>query len=64
MGRDLKSVVIIDNSPSCYMFHPSNAIAVTSWFNDPNDNELLGLIPFLKDLRAVENVTLILNKND
>jgi RNA polymerase II subunit A small phosphatase-like protein len=45
------------------MFHPSNAIAVTSWFNDPNDKELFELIPFLKDLITVDNVTLILNKN-
>lgn len=46
------------------MFHPSNAIPVTSWFNDLNDKELYELIPFLKDLRDVDNVTLILNKNN
>lgn len=64
LGRDLKDIIIIDNSPSCYMYHPSNAIPVTSWFNDSNDKELFELIPFLKDLVTVDNVTLILNKND
>ena len=61
LGRDLKDTIIIDNSPSCYMFHPTNAIPISSWFNDPNDTELLDLIPFLEDLKMVENVTLVLD---
>ncbi|KAI8907941.1 carboxy-terminal domain RNA polymerase II polypeptide A small phosphatase 1-like protein [Gorgonomyces haynaldii] len=63
LGRDLKSTIIIDNSPSCYMFHPANAIPVTTWFDDPNDTELLDLIPFLEDLRFVENVTTVLDNS-
>ena len=57
----MKHVIIIDNSPSCYMFHPTNAIPITSWFNDENDNELKELIPFLKELDSVDNVTLVLD---
>lgn len=53
LGRDLRSVIIIDNSPASYMFHTTNAIPITSWFNDVNDTELLDLIPFLEDLNKV-----------
>lgn len=60
LGRDLKNVIIIDNSPTCYMFHPSNAIPISSWFEDQNDTELLDLIPFLEDLKLVDNVTSVL----
>ena len=61
LGRDLKNVIIIDNSPISYMFHPTNAVPITSWFNDANDAELLDLIPFLEDLRMVENVMTVLD---
>lgn len=62
IGRDLKSVVLIDNSPASYIFHPSNAIPITSWFNDPHDTELFDLIPFLEDLKHVDNVTFVLDQ--
>lgn len=42
LGRDLNKVIIIDNSPASYIFHPDNAVACYSWFDDPNDTQLLG----------------------
>ncbi|KAJ8331539.1 hypothetical protein BDV3_000677 [Batrachochytrium dendrobatidis] len=63
LGRNLKDVIIIDNSPSCYLFHPANAIPITSWFEDPSDAELLDLIPFLEDLKLVDNVTVVLDNS-
>jgi len=42
LGRDLTKVIIIDNSPASYLFHPDNAVPCTSWFDDPHDKELLG----------------------
>ncbi|KAJ3416628.1 hypothetical protein HDV05_000910 [Chytridiales sp. JEL 0842] len=60
LGRDLKDVIILDNSPASYIFHPSNAIPISSWFNDPNDTELVDLIPFLEDLKLVEDVRSVL----
>jgi Dullard-like phosphatase family protein len=56
LGRDLKDVIIIDNSPSAYMFHPENAIAITSWYQSKIDRELARLIPLLTDLADVEDV--------
>ncbi|KAI8819615.1 HAD-like domain-containing protein, partial [Fimicolochytrium jonesii] len=61
LGRDLKDVIILDNSPASYIFHPTNAVPVSSWFNDPNDSELLELIPFLEDLKQIDDVTVVLD---
>ncbi|KAI9374832.1 hypothetical protein BJX61DRAFT_532091 [Aspergillus egyptiacus] len=50
VGRDLRDTIIIDNSPTSYIFHPQHAIPISSWFSDAHDNELLDLIPVLEDL--------------
>lgn len=62
LGRELKDVIIVDNSPICYMFHPANAIPITGWFDNPNDRELYELLPFLEDLKSIEDVALVLNQ--
>ncbi|ORX96004.1 NIF-domain-containing protein [Basidiobolus meristosporus CBS 931.73] len=61
LGRDIREVMILDNSPASYIFHPTNAVPVSSWFNDPHDTELLDLVPFLEDLKDVEDVTAVLD---
>lgn len=61
MGRDLKSVIILDNTPASYSFHPSNAVPVSTWFNDQHDSELIDLIPFLEDLAKVDDVVDVLD---
>lgn len=63
LGRDIRHVIIIDNSPASYMFHPENAVPIDSWFDDENDTELLDLIPFLEDMTKVDNVTTVLDTN-
>jgi len=60
LGRDLSQVVIIDNSPASYIFHPDNAVPVASWFDDMTDTELLDLIPFFEGLAKVDNVYKVL----
>lgn len=37
---------------------------MTSWFDDPNDTELLDLIPFFEGLSKVDNVLTILGQNN
>ncbi|KAG0225865.1 hypothetical protein BGW42_004059 [Actinomortierella wolfii] len=61
IGRDLRNTIIIDNSPASYIFHQTNAVPISSWFNDPHDTELLDLIPFLADLTVVNDVNPILD---
>ncbi|KAF9434384.1 hypothetical protein BGZ76_008099 [Entomortierella beljakovae] len=61
IGRDLKNTIIIDNSPASYIFHQTNAVPISSWFNDPHDTELLDLIPFLADMTVVDDVNPILD---
>ncbi|KAM0255676.1 hypothetical protein ACHAQJ_005520 [Trichoderma viride] len=63
VGRDLKDTIIIDNSPTSYIFHPQHAVPISSWFSDAHDNELLDLIPVLEDLAgpSVSDVSLVLD---
>uniref|UniRef100_A0AAQ4PZ87 protein-serine/threonine phosphatase n=1 Tax=Gasterosteus aculeatus aculeatus TaxID=481459 RepID=A0AAQ4PZ87_GASAC len=56
LGRDLNKVIIIDNSPASYIFHPENAVPVASWFDDMSDTELLDLIPFFERLSKVDDI--------
>jgi len=61
LGRPIADTIILDNSPASYIFHPNNAVPVSSWFNDPHDAELTDLIPFLADLTFVSDVRPILD---
>ncbi|RJE19760.1 phosphatase [Aspergillus sclerotialis] len=63
VGRDLRETIIIDNSPTSYIFHPQHAIPISSWFSDAHDNELLDLIPVLEDIAGahVRDVSLVLD---
>ena len=64
LGRDLHRVVIVDNSPASYIFHPDNAVPVASWFDNVHDTELRDLIPFFEKLSRVENIyTVLRNAN-
>jgi len=56
INRDLKQSIIIDNSPSSYMFHPENAIDCSSFIDDPNDCELGHIGKFLIGIKDVEDV--------
>jgi len=56
LGRDLKSTVIVDNSPTSYLFHPENAIPCETWFDDETDTELDDLTPILRDMTKCDNV--------
>jgi len=56
LGRDLNSSLIIDNSPTSYMFSQDNAIPIETWFDDPADTELPEMIPLLEQLSKTDNV--------
>lgn len=54
LGRNVEDCIIIDNSPTSYIFHPDYAIPVSSWFDDDTDTELLDLIPFFDVVQHFE----------
>eukprot|EP01126_Amoeba_proteus_P013991 TRINITY_DN1603_c0_g1_i19.p1 TRINITY_DN1603_c0_g1~~TRINITY_DN1603_c0_g1_i19.p1 ORF type:complete len:302 (-),score=52.60 TRINITY_DN1603_c0_g1_i19:155-1060(-) len=58
MGRDMKRILIIDNSPHAFAFNPESAIPCESWFDDYEDCELYDLIPILTGLaeESVEDI--------
>jgi len=56
IDRNLKQAIIIDNSPSSYIFHPENAIDCTSFIDDPNDRELDQIASFLTGIKDVKDV--------
>ena len=58
LNRNIKDIIIIDNSPTSYAFNPQNGIPIKSWFEDKNDNELEKLEPFLKFLSKVDDIKL------
>ena len=37
LGRWMQDIIIIDNSPSSYLFQPENALPITSWYDDKED---------------------------
>ncbi|XP_030387336.1 CTD nuclear envelope phosphatase 1 homolog [Scaptodrosophila lebanonensis] len=62
VNRDLRRTFIIDNSPNAYRDYPENAIPIKTWLYDPNDKELLKLLPFLDALRFTKDVRTILSR--
>ena len=62
INRDIKDLIIIDNNAISYAMNKENGIPILSWYDDPNDNELIKLIPLMKYLASVNDVRPIINK--
>jgi len=60
--QDLTSTIIIDNSPIAYSHNKENAIPIDNWMGDnPSDDALLNMLPFLNALRFTSDVRSILS---
>ena len=48
----MSRVILVDNSAEAFCFNPENGVLVESWFSDPEDTALLGLLRMLRELKA------------
>jgi len=62
LGRDLKDVIIIDNSPNSYSLNKENGIPITTWFDDEDDRELYNIVQILEFLSDVDDVRVFIPK--
>ena len=56
LGRDIKNIIIVDNSPVSYVLHPENGLPILTWFEDKSDRELYKITPILQFLSSVPDV--------
>jgi RNA polymerase II subunit A small phosphatase-like protein len=56
LNRNLKDVIIVDNSPLAFAFDTENGLPITSWFDDPVDKELINIQPLLQFLANTKDV--------
>ncbi|EDW46975.1 CTD nuclear envelope phosphatase 1 [Drosophila sechellia] len=62
VSPDMSGVLIIDNSPYAYRDFPDNAVPIKTFIYDPDDTELLKMLPFLDALRFTKDVRSILGR--
>lgn len=42
-NRNIKNVILVDNSPHTYLYQKENAIPILSFYDDQSDSEMLKL---------------------
>ena len=62
LGRELKNVIIVDNSPMSYALNPENGIPIITWFDDKTDRELYNISSILEFLSFVPDVRNYINQ--
>jgi RNA polymerase II subunit A small phosphatase-like protein len=56
LNRDLRDLIIVDNSEASFLFQPQNAVHIKSFFEDMQDLELYHLMPILALLSETHDV--------
>ena len=54
--RDLKDIVIVDNSIVSFAFHLSNGVPISSFTGSDNDEELLFLVTLLEEIYCFDDI--------
>ena len=62
LGRELKNIIIVDNSPMSYALNPENGIPINTWFDDKSDRELYNISSILEFLSFVPDVRNYINQ--
>ena len=55
-NRDLKDVILVDNSVYSFGFQLNNGVPIIPYFNDPNDQELVYLAQYVLSLSLEDDV--------
>ena len=58
LGRDLSSVIMVDNASQSFLFQPLNGIECTAFIDDMNDHELAEIADFLEVVASKDVVFL------
>jgi len=62
LNRNLKDLIIVDNSPMAFAFDTENGLPILSWFDDPIDKELANIQPLLEFLANTKDVRKYIKK--
>mgnify|MGYP000585921700 FL=1 len=54
--RALSNIILVDNSVYSFAFQLDNGVPIVSFYNDPNDEEMLHLKFYLDCLKDCEDV--------
>ena len=55
-NRDLRDLIIVDNSVCSFGFQLDNGVPITPYYNDPNDQELVYLTQYVLSISQSEDV--------
>lgn len=56
LGRDMSRTIIVDNSPHSYVFQPENAVPISTFIDDMQDQELLDCLDMLLAVERADDV--------
>lgn len=56
LGRELGHTIIVDNSPHSYVFQPNNAVPISTFIDNMEDQELLEIMPLLLQVEQYDDV--------
>eukprot|EP00743_Colponemidia_sp_Colp-15_P005456 GILK01005865.1.p1 GENE.GILK01005865.1~~GILK01005865.1.p1 ORF type:complete len:320 (-),score=40.37 GILK01005865.1:87-1046(-) len=62
LGRPLETTLLVDNSFFSFAYQLENGVPVKTWTDDPDDTELLMLIPFLKAIATSQDIRPVLRE--